>query len=329
MAATAQAPNKVELALIKRDVVDVVAERIRHFQENKELMLPPNYSAENAIKAAWLAIQATTDKDGKPALEVCTKDSIANSLLDMVVQGLTPSKQQCYFVVYGKKLVCLRSYFGSMALVKRILPESEIWYGVVYEGDEFEYTIERGRKRILTHTQRIENVKPDKILAAYCVIEPGGDRPPYTEIMTIDQIKVAWQQGQTYREGKLSVHTQFPDQMALKTVINRACKYVINSSSDDYLLLQHANRGEEIAAEVEFEEEVRSQANGEIIDIEPQVVQKSAEAAQPRQEPEPEPEPKTEPEPEPAPEPEPPRPAPQRAPRPQRQATLMDDGPGY
>lgn len=322
MAATAQAPSKVELALVKRDVVDVVAEKIRQFKENRELILPPNYSAENAIKAAWLAIQATTDKSGRPALETCAKDSIANALLDMVVQGLTPSKKQCYFVVYGNRLVCMRSYFGSMALVKRILPEAEIWYGVVYEGDEFEYTIERGRKRILKHTQKIENVKPDKILAAYCVIEPGGDRPPYTEIMTIDQIKAAWRQGQTYRDGGNSVHTQFPDQMALKTVINRACKYVINSSSDDYLLLKHANRGDEIAAEAEFEEELAANANGEVIDVEPMPVGESGATEEAQAEVEPEPEPEPQPEPEAAPR----RPAQEQKPaRAQRQATLLDD----
>jgi len=321
--ATTQAQNRADLALIKRDVIDVVADKIRQFQENRELVLPPNYSAENAIKAAWLAIQATTDKTGRPALETCTKDSIANALLDMVVQGLTPSKRQCYFVVYGNKLVCMRSYFGSMALVKRILPEADIWYGVVYEGDEFEYAIEHGRKRILKHIQKIENVKPDKIVAAYCVIEPGGDRPPYTEIMTIDQIKAAWRQGQTYREGGNSPHNQFPDQMAVKTVINRACKYVINSSSDDYLLLQHANRGDEIAAEAEFEEEVRSQANGEIIDIEfdepgsgGQVDELPADE-QPA--PNPEPQPDTKPE----------HTASPKQARQQRQAALFDDGPGY
>lgn len=258
-----------QLALVKKDTVDVVAAKIREFQSRGEIHFPANYSPENAMKAAWLQLQSTVDRNGKPALEVCTRDSIANALLDMVVQGLNPAKKQCYFVVYGNKLVCMRSYFGSMALVKRILPASEIWYGLVYEGDEFEYTIERGRKKILKHTQKIENVKPDKILAAYCVIEPGDNRPAHTEIMTIDQIKQAWKQGQTYKDGGNSTHQKFTDQMALKTVINRACKYVINSSSDDYLLLHHMNRTDEVIAEQEVEEEIAQNANREFIDVEP------------------------------------------------------------
>lgn len=45
-----------------------------------------------------MTLQSMTDKNRKPALTVCTKDSIANSLLDMVVQALNPVKKQCYFI---------------------------------------------------------------------------------------------------------------------------------------------------------------------------------------------------------------------------------------
>ena len=51
------------LALMKKDVVDVVTERVRKFMEHGELDLPPNYSPENALKSAWLILQSTQDKD--------------------------------------------------------------------------------------------------------------------------------------------------------------------------------------------------------------------------------------------------------------------------
>jgi recombination protein RecT len=38
-------------------------------------------------------------------LQACTRDSIANALLDMAVQGLNPAKKQGYFIAYGKQLV--------------------------------------------------------------------------------------------------------------------------------------------------------------------------------------------------------------------------------
>ena len=82
-------------------MVDTVLSKIKDFEEAGELKLPTNYSAANALKSAWLILQETKDRNDKPALVVCTKESVANALLDMVVQGLSPMKKQCYFIVYG------------------------------------------------------------------------------------------------------------------------------------------------------------------------------------------------------------------------------------
>lgn len=276
MTTATQQTQQSSLALMKRDVVDVVEEKVRQFQQSGQLALPANYSAENAMKSAWLTLQTTRDKDDQLVLQVCAKDSIANSLLDMVVQGLNPAKKQCYFIAYGKTLVCQRSYFGDMALVQRVLPGSEIWYGVVYQGDQFEYQLERGQRKITKHVQRIENIKPDNITAAYCVIEDGKGGAIHTEIMTLDQIKRAWQQSKTYKENGNGPHQKFPDQMCLRTVIRRACKAIVNASSDDYLLLEHVNRSEGDMAEAEIDADAAAHANGDIIDA---TAQPESEAA--------------------------------------------------
>src|SRR5699024_11332254 len=59
-------------------------------------------------------------RNHRPALEVCSHDSIVKSLLDMTLQGLSPAKDQCYFIVYGNELQMQRSYFGTVAAVKRL-----------------------------------------------------------------------------------------------------------------------------------------------------------------------------------------------------------------
>lgn len=261
-----------DLALIKRDVIDVVGDKIRQFQESKQLHLPANYSAENAMKSAWLILQSTVDRDKRPALQVCTKDSIANSLLDMVVQGLNPMKKQGYFIVYGNQLQFQRSYFGTMQVAKQVAKAKDIFAQVVYGGDEFEYTIDRGRKVVTKHVQRIENVKPDNILAAYCSVEFEDGRV-ITEIMTFDQIQKAWSKSRQKTDGDNSVHKTFPDQMALKTVINRTCKPVINASTDEHLFLHHFNRADEEMVEAELEQEVAANANGDVIDVDPVVLE--------------------------------------------------------
>ncbi|CDG37228.1 RecT protein [Acetivibrio thermocellus BC1] len=260
------------LALIKKDVVDVVGKKVQEFVARGELHLPPNYSVENAMKSAWLILQNTVDKDKRPVLQVCTKDSIANALLDMAVQGLNPAKKQGYFIAYGKQLVFQRSYFGTMAVTKRVAGAKDIFAEIVYKGDEFEYEIQNGNKYITKHVQRIENVDPDNIVAAYCTIIFDDDRQ-FTDIMTWAEIQKAWSKSKNNPDREGSTHKDFAQEMARKTVINRACKRYLNSSDDGSLLMYHVNRADEVAAEAEIEQN----ANKEIIDIEPEEAEEMEE----------------------------------------------------
>ncbi|MGV2787831.1 recombinase RecT, partial [Clostridium perfringens] len=131
---------------------------------------PPNYNASNALKSAFFNLQEVTDKTGKPALEVCTKESIANTLLDMVVQGLSPAKKQCYFVVYGNKLQLSRSYFGTQAVLKRLSNVEDIWANVIYHGDVFDYEVADGRERLIRHETEFEN-RDNDISGAYAIVK--------------------------------------------------------------------------------------------------------------------------------------------------------------
>ena len=58
-----------QLAIVKKDVIDTVANKIKGFQQSKELHLPENYSPENALKSAFLILQGTLDMSKKPVLE--------------------------------------------------------------------------------------------------------------------------------------------------------------------------------------------------------------------------------------------------------------------
>ena len=264
-------PN--QLAMVKKDTVDVVAKKVKEFQENNELHFPANYSPENAMKSAWLLLQdVKTGKNNgyKPALEVCTKDSIANSLLDMVVQGLNPAKKQGYFIVYGNKLTFQRSYFGTMAVTKRVTGAKSIDAAVIYEGDEVTYEMINGRIHKLEHKQKFGNIDKDKIIGSYCVITQA-DGSTYTELMTIDELRKAWSKSSYWGENqteekKGTTHEEFRQEMAKKTVINRACKKFMNSSDDGSLMFQHINREDDL--EDDLQNEIDDKANSEIIDIE-------------------------------------------------------------
>jgi recombination protein RecT len=260
-----------QLALIKKDTVDVVAAKVREFQSRGEIHFPANYSPENAMKSAWLILQNTYDREKRPALQVCTRDSIANALLDMVVQGLNPMKKQGYFIVYGKQLVFQRSYFGTMAVTKRVTGAKDIFAQVVYEGDDFEFEINRGRKKVTKHKQTLVSMSGGKIVAAYCTIILDDERE-FTEIMTIDEIRQAWKKSKQNPEKEGSTHQEFPQEMAKKTVINRTCKAYLNSSDDGSLLMKHFRRQDEILAEAEVEAEIAENANSELIDVAYEIV---------------------------------------------------------
>ncbi len=65
-----------------------------------------------------------------------------------------------------------------------------------------------------------------------------------------------------------STHGKFTAEMALKTVINRCCKAVINSSSDNALLLERINRNEDLADRAEAEAEIEEVENtGEVLEF--------------------------------------------------------------
>jgi recombination protein RecT len=275
--APAPAPVKSEspLALMKRTVVDAVAQKVGEFVKNHEIDLPSSYSVGNALKAAWLILQETEDRNKAKALDVCTKDSIANAMLDMVVQGLNPIKNQVYFIVYGKTLTAQRSYFGSMAVAKMVQPLiDDFAYAVVYEGDTFKYGIKNGKKTVLEHEQELGNVDKKKIAAAYAIALNKAGEPLRSEIMTIDEIKQAWKQSKmnpVAENGTIksdSTHAKFTADMAMKTVINKLCKAIVNASSDNSILLERMNRAEDLSDRAAVEADIEDQANtGEVIDL--------------------------------------------------------------
>lgn len=224
-----------------KNITDVVLGKVNGMMSRQELFMPANYSPENALKSAWLKLQSVEDRNKNKALDVCTTPSICNALLDMVVQGLSPAKNQCYFVPYGNELTLMRSYMGTVAVAKRFSNVKDVRAEVIYEADDFEYEIDHttGLKKIIKHKTSFKNIDITKIIGAYAVVTREGEEN-YVEVMTMQQIRTAWGQGAT--KGNSPAHKNFTEEMAKKTVINRACKMFINTSDDSPVLTEAFNR---------------------------------------------------------------------------------------
>lgn len=244
-----QAPAKQTLKDLQDEVVSRVLERVNSYESTGELMLPANFSAANALRSAWMILLDTVDKNGKPVLEVCTKASIANAMFDTVLKGLSPVKKQCYFIAYGNELSCDVSYFGDMVQAKRVGDVKEFRPAAVYEGDVFKYEKDSttGRTRILEHKQDIENLDHEKVKGAYVIIE-FNDGSFDAVVMSMKQIRTAWAQGAA--KGGSPAHKNFTDEMAMKTVIGRACKKLTNSTDDSDLFAREDRPTTQVKQEI-------------------------------------------------------------------------------
>lgn len=247
-----------------------VLKMVNDFVSKGTLHLPSDYSAENALKQAFLMLQEIKNRSNQPVLTACTQASICNALLDMVIQGLNPAKKHCYFIAYGEILTCQRSYFGDQMLAERIMPGIEIFSGVVYEKDTLEISIERGRRSV-KHSTSLDNIDLDAITGAYCGILDENGNELGTEIMTWEQIQKSWGMSKTYKPGNTGgTHVDFPDQMALRTVIRRRCKPIINASNDA-LLMESIRRQDMDAVDYEADEAALS-AHQEPLAADPPII---------------------------------------------------------
>lgn len=246
-------------------LVSNVESKITEHMRGGSLDLPPNYSVGNALRSAWLILQDVQDKDKKPALEVCSKVSIVNALMNMAVQGLDPAKKQCYFIVYGKALTLQRSYFGEVALLKRAKPGWNVDAAVVFEGDDIDYRRVNGRIVEITHKENLANNDPTKIKAAYCVVRDENDNVVKCEVMTWERIQRSWKMSKTAHFAE-STHKKFPEEMSMRTIIRYTCKAFINTSSDE-MLIDSVNRSDSDAVDAEMAEAVELYGNDEELSL--------------------------------------------------------------
>lgn len=251
---------------INNQFIDGLSKQLQLKTENG-LTFPSDYNVSNALMGAYLILKESTDKDGKPLLDVCSRTSIANSLMDMATLGLSVQKKQGYFIAYKGQCQFQRSYFGNMTIARRY-GMKEVNAEVIYENDEFTYSIVDGKKEFGGHKQDFMNIDTSKIKGAYAIVTMN-DGTKYLEVMNMNQIKQSWQQGYGYKESG-GTHQKFADQMAKKTVINRAMKQIINTHGDAFI--QEADeRTEDIDKQELIEGNVAYEIseNANVIDFEP------------------------------------------------------------
>ena len=236
-----------------KSVGDIVLARVNEMSE-AGFTLPADYNPTNAIKASMLVLQEIKDKNGKPALEVCTPASIQAALFKMLTFGEDVSKVQGYFITYGTQLQYQESYFGKVLRVRRIFPEWTPVPMLIHEGDSFEYAIdpETGRKKVVKHEQKLENI--DKAIIGGYLYIPCADGGQDLYIMTAKEIAAAHSKSR----GGGAVHKQFSTKMYSKTLVSSGCNYILNSTPSQSNIADNSDdpNAPEPAQEFDYAEEI-------------------------------------------------------------------------
>lgn len=252
-------------------IVTKVAQKVQTMVENNQINIPDNYSVVNAVQAAYFKLTEVDFKKKTALIDTATTESVAFALQDMAIQALSVAKNQGYFIVYGDKMQFVRSYHGTQAVLKRLTGVKDVWANVVWKGEtlEVEYN-ERGQLAFKAHTVdwKAATGKKEDIEGAYCIIE-REDGVQFLTVMTDAEIKTSWSQS-----SMTSVQDKYPQEMAKRTVINRAAKAFINTSDDSDLFIGVINRTTENEfengrKEINPEAEIKQNANKEELDIKP------------------------------------------------------------
>lgn len=247
---------------INKNLADRVFENLALREDAGLLDIPKNYSVSNALTSFYFKAQNAV------GFAKATQASIAESMMEMVSLGLTPTKNQVYPIVYGDKMTCFVSYFGRIALVDRLKGTERSPRAVIlYKGDKIDVKVENGILTVENHQTSWENIASGEIIGAYATMKYNGVEEH--EIMTIAQIEEAFGgvKGQSGNK-----RAKFTTEFIKRTVLNRLTKRIVNTSNDEELLTSQIAQLDEQHYDYDItediEQEIKQNANtGEIIDF--------------------------------------------------------------
>jgi recombination protein RecT len=222
------------LQVKEKNITDKVLNQVTFLTQKQNLVLPKNYSVENALKFAFLDLKANN-------LLETNQDALATALLNMCVQGLNPAKKQCYFINYGGKVGLMRSYHGDRAVAKHSGIVKDIEAYVIYEGDKIDISYDADTNYLVVdHKTEFKNWN-NAIVGAYAVaVMPDGTKR--YDLMTIERIKKSWEMSSNKNGNKLQ--NNFSSDACQRTVTRHLVKNLFNQTTDESLLINNVLENE-------------------------------------------------------------------------------------
>ena len=240
----------------KNNIEELALTKIKEYQD-LGLVLPEGFNPANSLKKARFILN-DMKVSGKPVLEVCTKESIIQCLLESVTKGLSYDSSQIYFIPRGNQMTNMESVYGRIVRAKRASKNYRPVVGYVYKGDEFEigHNLENGEVFIKKHESKLENLdKP--IIAAYTYVT-DNDGHTNVFIMTKREWLTSWKKS----PNGCVVAKEFEKDMIFRTIIKKSTKALVNSVTTNIVTVSD-NEDEMLAgdAPVIIEEQSNSYAD--------------------------------------------------------------------
>ena len=271
------------LMAVSHTIVDPITKRIPDMLQSHELLELGGYSAVSAIKSAELALPNITDGFGDKVLEKCTALSIQNALLNMLKAYADVSKGQCFFIPYRNKKtgqyelqMQLSSEGWAMQAMLFDPTIKNVTANVVWKGDDFkEEVLPNGKHRLVSHSSNPFGSRTvNDIVGAYCIIERTDGTAYIESLVTFEQLKKMWNQSSMHpidEKGNIketSNHYKFPEEMAKKSVVAKACRPIVKRIGNGNPYARQAMgviyEEEKTQAQDEIDANVSS---GEVVDI--------------------------------------------------------------
>jgi recombinational DNA repair protein RecT len=201
--------------------------------EKLGLVIPEGFNPTNSLKKARIMLNTMTAKNGQPVLAVCTQESIIDCLVDSLMKGLDYSEKQVYFIPRGNEMTNLESIYGRIVRCKRASDKYEPLVNFVHTDDKFKFHYDLangGRIVIDEHETELANLdKP--IIAAYTYVT-DNDGNTQVFIMTQKEWLTSWKKS----ANGASVAKEFERDMIYRTIIKKATKSLVNSSTKPFVL---------------------------------------------------------------------------------------------
>lgn len=275
------AEKKTELA--KSSLVEEIAlSKINQYVE-LGMVLPEGFNPTNSLKKARMMLN-DMKVQGKPVLEVCTKESVIQCLIDSCCKGLDYSEMQVYFIPRSNIMTNLESVYGRIARAKRASRYYKPIVQYVHEGDDFQIGVDvtNGKTIIKKHETSLDNLdKP--IVAAYTfVTDDNNDTEVF--IMTKQEWLTSWKKSSNGG----AVAKEFERDMIFRTIIKKSTKSLVNANIKAIGGLPISDDDDDVPLAGDAPTVVESTTNPSVTDFVEAEEVTEVPAPQPTNEPEPE-----------------------------------------